>query len=279
MSGGFPISGRLANPQSVGASGASQATLTSAAAANTKGSWTQLVSATAYDAAAMWVQLTGAYNGGGSANLNAVDIGIGPAGSEIVLFGNLLVGQYQPSLTCLLPTNVLLPCSIPAGTRIAARSQSTQASYTCNCSFGLFEASFDYTAHSAKVDTLGFISGSTHGTALSNPSVAATKGPWTQLVAATSYDYASGYLFLDSLNAAPASYNINVDIAIGAAGSEKPIMTDFHAAYFNATNGGFNPAHTPLLNLAIPAGSRVSVRYAFDNAAGNVGATFYGIRQ
>lgn len=96
--------------------------------ANTKGSWTQLIAATAAD----YFGLFGSFNTDHTATTNCnylVDIGIGASGSEVVISPNHLVvgvsGDSQSAPQSMIPFRFM---EIPAGTRIAARSQASLAS-------------------------------------------------------------------------------------------------------------------------------------------------------
>lgn len=100
-------------------------TITSSASANNKGTYTQIVAATArdYDAFAIWGYLSGST---GTAIL--LDVAIGAAGTERVILPNVYLEGNGPKST---PGGMdFIPLRIPAGTRIAARSQSSTASLT-----------------------------------------------------------------------------------------------------------------------------------------------------
>lgn len=107
--------------------GSSRGTTVTAGSANTKGSWSQIVASTAHDYRELLVAADHFSNQG----RGLLDIGVGGSGSEVVLIPDLHVnfgqqnqagkGQYWN-----------LPVSIPAGTRLAARTQCDQASATAD---------------------------------------------------------------------------------------------------------------------------------------------------
>lgn len=107
---------------------ASGVSVAAAGTANTKGSWTTIVASTAFDYDL--VNVVGwAANSGNVANQYAFDIGVGAAASEVVVIPNLMVyelagGPYIGAKSF----DAQVPVSIPAGSRIAARCQSTTAS-------------------------------------------------------------------------------------------------------------------------------------------------------
>jgi hypothetical protein len=129
MYGGTPLGVRPKRSPLVayGVSAATSAgtTLTNdAVGADTKGAWAQLVAATSRDHEGFVVCISGADNAM-TANRYLVDIGIGGAGSEIVLFGNLFyaataaeIGFHMTGQTALIHAPVI------SGTRIAARAQA-----------------------------------------------------------------------------------------------------------------------------------------------------------
>lgn len=92
--------------------------------ANTKGTWAEITSGTSRDHASIMLGAQGIGNPLITRN-HLVDIGIGAAGSEIVLVPDVYVAtNANESVIGPLPQNVPLDASIPAGTRLAARCQA-----------------------------------------------------------------------------------------------------------------------------------------------------------
>jgi hypothetical protein len=113
------------------------------ATANTKGAWTQISAATSRHIRSLMIAVTRADNtttpGGSLANF--MDVGVGASGSEQALITNVryVTSVATPSLfPAMLPP---IPCSIPAGSRLAVRLQSSFATTpdrTCHCAlYGL----------------------------------------------------------------------------------------------------------------------------------------------
>jgi hypothetical protein len=92
-----------------------------AATAHTKGAYSQLTASTPHAIRAVLLSIGSNKNSVPATNKWLVDIAVGAAGAEQVLVGNLLFtcGQERPVPSLVGP----LPCSIPAGVRVAARSQ------------------------------------------------------------------------------------------------------------------------------------------------------------
>lgn len=99
--------------------------LSAPSSANTKGPYTQIVASTSESFRALAISL-----GGGTSfdkTHVALDLAIGPSGSEVVIVSNLFFWMNFGSLGGRVEmwpfTTPILPISIPAGTRIAARHQ------------------------------------------------------------------------------------------------------------------------------------------------------------
>lgn len=93
------------------------------ASLNTKGAWVQL-SASCEDINYLIVSLGGQENSARTACWWAMDIGIGGAGSEIVVVENL-IARASGIVDEVKPAVMAFPVNIPAGSRIAVRSQCT----------------------------------------------------------------------------------------------------------------------------------------------------------
>lgn len=102
--------------------GTGMTTIDPGATANTKGSWAQITSSTTNNIKCFYVVTVNNSNLSGNANV-ALDIGVGAAASEVVLRQNVMFNCEGYRLN----TRVFGPffMAIPAGTRLAARAQST----------------------------------------------------------------------------------------------------------------------------------------------------------
>lgn len=101
--------------------------LTASATINTKGAYTQLVASTARDYAGFYLRPTFPSSGTGVQH-NLFDVAIGAAGSEQVVVPNIQCGSTSKPATPQFLGPFWVP--IPAGTRVAARTQSDTASST-----------------------------------------------------------------------------------------------------------------------------------------------------
>lgn len=93
--------------------------LTAATATNTKGAWTEIVASTT-DPIRLLIPFPSKPAGTANSGANGlIDIGIGPAGSEVVILSNLRFESYSSEV--FVTIHPWAPCRIPVGSRIAAR--------------------------------------------------------------------------------------------------------------------------------------------------------------
>lgn len=272
MAGGYPEL-EICNGTSVGPVYASTTgtTLTSGAA-NTKGSWTQLTASLASDCCYIGIHTDpGAST---SSDQYAVDIGIGTAGSEVVIINNLIVDFSATSGPLYA---FLFPVCIPAGTRVAARCQCIAASDVMDAFITLYDGSFTQIEGFAGVDSIGFLTASTIGTAITASNSANVKGSYSQFIASTSKDYAGFVIAPDTNNALiAASAHFFIDISIGAAGSEQIIIPDLYMVRSHAS-GRCEPENTGIYWIPVPSGTRMAARCQSNVSGALINITLYGI--
>lgn len=243
--------------------------ITVSATANTKGSWVQLTASCPSDICRLFV-FADFFTNYAYTETNAVDIGVGASGSEVVIASNLVFGagtQYQHWTFV-----VELPVSIPAGTRISARAQIDTASRTAdspNVILVGYDGGFTQSEGGAGVDAIGFNAGTTAGTAVTGGTNA--KGSYAQLTASTTRDYIGLFGLLDVQGvASPSNNQMLMDVAVGASGSEKVIIPDSLLTKWVSGNG-----YIPFVPIKIPAGTRLSARSS--NGAVVANLTLYGV--
>lgn len=234
---------------------ASYGTPTSASASiNTKGTWTQMTSSTTYPTD--WVRVQAQNNHTGRA---LIDVGVGAAAAEQVLIPDLhLAGQIGGSIggECV---SWLFPVSIPAGSRVSIRSQSSIASLQCTVLLQLGGSSLINGSPLGTVTAYGAVSTTSGATNLDPGATAHVDSAWVQLVAATTGQTKwvciaighDGQLVTTSSTAL-------LDLAIGAGGSEVEILSDI----FVSSGGVSEQVGSSCLSfpLVIPAGVRLSAR-------------------
>lgn len=252
--GNWPLTpgvGKVTDYGSVTAS--TMGTQLTAGAANTKGSYTQLVAATDFEAGALLVML-----GVSSAAANyLVDIAIGGAGSEQVLVPDLL---YFSGVGGNIGMHYPLPLHVPAGARIAARCQSTSAAATMRASVALTPFSPQMNPPCHRVTAYGANAADSGGTLLSGSGSANGLGAYSQLSSAITNP--TRYLMAVLGNAgddARSTIHFLLDIATGAAASE---VTRLSNLYFNTESATDRP-HPDVMGpfpMTIAAGTRLAAR-------------------
>lgn len=222
--------------------------------ANTKGLWVELTSASTIDASAFTVMIPYAYEGSDY----LVDIGIGAAGSEQVLVDNLAISAgstagNNPSF------NPRIPVPIPSGTRISVRAQATGTSGSRMIRCAVLLENNDWPSGGI-VTTIGAATADSGGGSIDPGASDNVKGAWVELSASTALlSNAAFFCFGNQANTARADCFWLVDIGVGGAGSEQVIIPNI-AIGAHITTDSISPAHTPVYNISIPAGTRVAAR-------------------
>jgi hypothetical protein len=257
------------SPENAGAvtSTTSMTQVTAASSANTKGSWTQLIASTTKRAT--WLLLLFAADP--DTNTFVVDIGTGASGSETVLIPNIRVqvNDYNNSVPWA-NAGFLVPCDIPAGTRIAARCQCSAANDFVYVEAILLEdpeppSGFPLCLASPALGALNFEAAgadtsNSRGTLVATSSSANTKGSWVQLIASTTYDTVWVVIaFVPQF--APSGWL--VDIGTGALGSEAVLIPNIYSpAGYTLRSIGY-----VALPVKIAAGTRIAARAQCTTAA------------
>lgn len=189
-------------------------TTTPNATAHAKGAWAQVVSALEEDVSAIVLRGNGASTSGAGRSY-AIDIGIGAASSEQVILEGFDIGQSASNPFWIIPV------SIPAGTRVAARAQSSLTTT------GLL--SFDFYGGSgllgggpfiSKWTTYGFNAAASTGTAVTSGNTD-TWGSWTQIGTTTSREH-DAWMFTGTMgnNAATTAVRYRTQFAIATNSTE-----------------------------------------------------------
>lgn len=229
------------------------ATLTANGVANTKGTWVELTSSLAFDADGFYVSL----NNGQSRVRYYVDIGIGGAGSEVVLCPDLFV---YTSVNGQSSGFIYIPLHIKGGTRIAARAQSATGGAVIDVQI-IPVASKALRAMSFRRATHYGLAGTTASDSLVDPSnTAHTKGSYDELVASTTNPIEAFILFaVTGTGDVATSRTILLDLAKGGAGSEVDILQNLFL-YLSSATDMYVPAVFGPIYLPLPAGTALTAR-------------------
>jgi len=197
-----------------------------------------------------------------------IDVAIGGAGSEVVIIPNLAFTPQGDGANHGTTAHWCFPIYIPEGTRISARCTFDQTNtFAQILTFSGFAPSVG-----SGVDTIGWSSNPTNIT----PNASAnTKGSYTALTASSSRDYL-GFVIATmgpgQTSSAYSNENRLLDIAIGSAGNEIPIISNYFMG--RQSLQGVSPFYP----IFIPAGTRISARIQSDGAsAAASGITLYAV--
>jgi hypothetical protein len=219
-------------------------------ASNTKGNWVQLIASTPRQANGFWL-IVGASSGGSD---DLIDIGIGPAGSEVVVISNLLF-SFQRTSYC-----IFVPLMLPAGVRVAARAQTYTSGNYPSVGLILNTPGFLPSSVLSRCTTYGANEADSGGVSVDPGITAHTKGAWTEIVAATT----NPIKMLSAINGCASTnhtynYQFLFDIGMGAAGSEIVVVPNLYF-YVDADPFKFIPMTFGPFMVNIPAGSRLAIR-------------------
>lgn len=111
------------------AAGGNGTLITASGTVHTKGSYAEIFSATTYDWYGFWIW-HGDTSLSGSDTSMLMDIAIGAAGSETVIFPNFMAG-YRGTLGGNITNPFFVPLYVPRGARLSARMQAKISADTC----------------------------------------------------------------------------------------------------------------------------------------------------
>lgn len=232
-------------------------TITAGSPAHVKGSWTQITSSTTHPAKGITLLLNDvdifgylnqygylvdfAYDGIVNPTYLAKDVAVNVGGAS----------RYNGF-------NFYLPYTLPAGSDVRARVQSSQANATLEVAVYLHDFSWPNISSFQRSETYGAVSGSSTSTQLDPGGTAHTKGSWTQLTASTTSPIRWLVVNMGILNPAARIANWAVDVGIGGSGSEVVILPDL-LMIANAAADDADPKiyHFP---VTIPEGTRIAAR-------------------
>lgn len=251
--------------------------LSTAGTSFVKGAWTQIVASLSQDASWMMFFLETINSSGTN---YAVDIGVGGSGSEVAIVSNLLFSGQTAGFV-----RYMFPLSIPAGTRVSARTAGNGApGGGLSVGFTVFSDSYQSAGCGSAVDTYGLNSATILGTAVDPGGTANTKGAYSQIVSSTFADIGGIFVVFDSQNTASGSSNVStslIDIAVGASGSEVVIVPNTLLSIFLGGSAAILGGYLPYMPIQIPAGSRIAVRsQSSTNVSPDrvIGCTIFGVR-
>lgn len=256
--GDWPLyDGQITEVTSTTAASSKALLVNSHASANTKGSWTELIASTARPATSILVEIS---QGGTTVPADLlVDVAIGASSSEQIIIPDLTISNGS-SLFYTRMSPLLIPFNIPAGTRIAARCQSSWTSDSVRIQVTLQSGGWNSPAPLAVMTAYGVNTADSGATSIDPGGSANTKGSWVQITSSTTRDTRALILGTGNQgNQSRSNQNWLVDIATGGSGSERVIIAD--QALTAGTNDDLvGPSHLGPFAIYIPSGTRIAAR-------------------
>lgn len=221
---------------------------------HTPGGWVEVDSSLSADAGGLWIfcPVTPSTNGVDSSTL--IEIGTGGSGSEVVWatasIGYRAAGSHP----------IIIPGFIAMGSRVAIRLRSARTLFTLSSTFVNFFATKSSAVPPAPV-TLGADTAVSRGVTLTPPGSLNTKGNWTEIAASTPAALGALALMVQGAGSITITNSaVLIDIGIGGAGAETVLIPDVY--FTGATGEEYNPRSPLIYGVDVPAGSRLSARYA-----------------
>lgn len=229
--------------------------------ANTKGVYAELDASTESDSSGMFVTLTPQTS---SSNYDALfDVAVGGAGSEVVVLENYHFSTDAAGGGPIRSRYVHVPISIPSGTRLSARYQTTTTDADeTDCVINLMVPSFESNPGYGGIVTYGANTGTSLGTPIDAGATLNTQGAWVEF-SASSEAFTGFFLSVGGNgNSAAASANWLVNVGVGSAGNEEIIANGVPAK-----SSSFEDWHVTgqFYNIAIPSGSRIAMQMQGSN--------------
>lgn len=240
------------------------ATCVTGGTAHTKGSWAEVTAAATSEWSWFSLLLMAVNSTSATDTSTLLDVGIGGAGSEVVIVPNLAVGYGGSSAAITAPW--LLPVRVPKGSRVAVRAQSVRTTQNIVVAIVPFSPPpLRFVAPSALVN-LNANTGTSAGVTVTNPGSANTKGAWTEMTASVPQALQGLVIAQQGAQSNNVSNGgILVDIAVGASGSEVVVIPNIP---LQGNSAEVIWALTPAtFAVSIPAGARIAARYQRANTA------------
>ena len=222
-------------------------------AANTKGSYAELLASSTVDAHSIIIYVSET----ASTNIESflIDIAIGAAASEQVIVPNFQYNQrglYGEEVAAV----IRLPYPIPASSRVSARCQSATASGVVRVAVFLISGRSEDVI--GKIYDYGTLTASSAGTSVNAGGTINTKGSWTELVA-SSAELKGMFVTVGPIAGGAQDAGFFIDIGLGAAASEQVVIPNLHV--WVETDGAImSQSVWPIFWVPAPSGSRISAR-------------------
>jgi hypothetical protein len=224
------------------------------ASAHVYGAWSQLVASTSANVGLIYFDGQSS-TGGGNNNSCMWNVGVGAAGSEVVIVPDLATGGVSS-----LGFGAWIPVAIPAGSRVAIQAKvgNIASSQRFPNWWLLSTGNAAYSVTPRSVEVLGVNSSTSQGTALAGAS-----GSWTEIVASTTKPYQSLFLMPTIHGTNTAAINpLRLVLGVGPSGSEVEVGEETaRTTASEELSGETIRPHLMWHCGPIPAGTRIAVKH------------------
>lgn len=230
--------------------------ITASGTANAKGSYTEITSSTAFDCDGFFLAWNHSFSEF-SAFSFLIDLAIGAAASEQIIVPDLPSQNRTGGI-------VFIPMNIPSGTRVAARCQASSGSVTVAIALYLRRGVSESPGSVAFVKSYGATTANSGAITVDPGATPDTEGAYAEITSATDVPL-KGFMVMTGSrnNGGPTSCRWLVDIAIGAASSEKVIVADLRVSVLS-NRDAFGPHYSNIFWIPIPSGTRIAARALCD---------------
>ncbi|MGH2359055.1 MAG: hypothetical protein ACRDGM_00710 [bacterium] len=237
----------------------SRGTAITSGAANTKGSWAQIIASTAEHYQALLVTIKGAH---AVLDRGIMDIGIGASTAEQVLVPDLRWLQGSTVIRAFIHS-YFIPIGIASGTRVSARSASPTASYVSHVRVTGIPASMQFDPAFYQIDHYGIVTADSGATQIDCGATANTKGAYAVITASSTRQIKMFYVIITAANTTTpaAGADALIDVSIGAAAAEQVLAPDLPHCW--STDATIHHSRTSIYGpfyADIPSGTRIAAR-------------------
>lgn len=231
---------------------------------HTKGAWVQVTASSAEDCTQVTFLADVNLSGVNTATL--IDIGVGASGAETIVVPDIACGGWIQSSGSYVHAGIQIPLSIPAGSRIALRSQSFTGSNPTTVALSLWGGGD--IASQPVLDIIGSDPATSRGV------YAGGTTAWVEVVASTTQDYSSFVVVPSLATAAGTTVAPSLNVGVGAAGSEVELSGRMLLSQSTAEqiqSQYLRPFwEDSCIFPGVPAGSRIVVKSSLNTALHDV---------
>lgn len=248
-----------------------------AGAANTKGSFTDIVSAAGNTRGGNYLKVSVITESVSAASEFLLDIAIGPA-TETIIVNNLYLSRTAISSVQSIVYEYEIPICIPSGIRISARIQSTTASALAYVYIKLLDKNFKGQSGLSTVTTYGANTANSSGVLVAH-GTAGWGGSWVAITTSTTKAMRGFFIVRNRTPLSWSTGRFATRMSIGSSGNEDDAIIYEANTARTHTNEVIDGAITPFIPIPIAENSRLSIKVnsSVDNTDFDFDFIIYGV--